>query len=470
MIQDARIHPLNELPEKPEAAYVLYWMQQAMRTRGNHALEYAIRRANALGLPCVVCYGIMDDYPEANERHYAFMVEGLRDVAANLKARGIRFVVRHGSPEEAAVHYAKDAAAVVCDVGYTRHQRGWRDAVADGCDVRVTAVESDVVVPVEAYTDKHEYAARTIRGKIHKQWEAYLVPVGQQTVKHPSSRLQVSGNVDVSDVDATLKNLKLDRSVKQTSYFKGGEDEAGRQVERFIQAKLDNYAAGRNEPADAQSSVMSPFLHFGQVSPVELALAVRDTKKAPAVDRDSYLEEMIIRRELSMNFCHFAPNYDQYDCLPDWAKKTLHKHAKDKRPVTYTREQLETAQTHDPYWNAAQLQMVISGFMHNYMRMYWGKKILEWTKTPEEAFATNLAINNKFFLDGRDPNSFANVAWVYGLHDRPWQERPIFGTVRYMVSTGLERKFDMQKYVAAVHDLVQEQKYTLQKADALSLG
>ena len=169
--------------------------------------------------------------------------------------------------------------------------------------------------------------------------------------------------------------------------------------------------------------------------------------------KDAYLEQLIVRRELAMNFAHYAENYDSYKCIPQWAQKTLKEHRSDRREFIYTRKQLENAETHDEYWNAAMREMKVTGFMHNYMRMYWGKKILEWSKTPQYAFKTTLAINNKYFLDGRDPNSYTGVAWVYGVHDRAWSERPIFGKIRYMTASGLERKCDIQGYVKKIDDL-----------------
>lgn len=174
---------------------------------------------------------------------------------------------------------------------------------------------------------------------------------------------------------------------------------------------------------------------------------------APAADREAFLEELIVRRELALNFVNYTANYDQFDALPPWAQRTLSQHARDHRPQTYSRDELERAATHDPYWNAAMHEMTATGYMHNYMRMYWGKRILEWKKTPREAFADSLYLNNKYFLCGRDPNAYANVAWLFGLHDRPWGKRPIFGTVRYINAAGLERKFDMYRYIETVGDM-----------------
>ncbi|MBC7783332.1 MAG: deoxyribodipyrimidine photo-lyase, partial [Burkholderiales bacterium] len=379
-----------------------------------------------------------------------------RDVAKALEARKIKLVVRHGQPHDAALHYGKDAAIIICDRGYLRHQRRWRDTLADQAECRVVQVESDVVVPVEVASDKHEFAARTIRPKIHKAWETYLVPLKRTDPIRDGRRVSIVGDIDVSDPGAAIEKLKIDRSVPASPLYEGGEVQAQRLLQRFIDGQLSAYADGRNEPAAGQSSKMSMYLHYGHISPLDLALRVRSATQGTPADRDSYIEELIIRRELAMNFCQFHAQYDSYECLPQWAKKTLADHATDPRPVLYSREQLELAQTQDPYWNAAQTEMVVSGFMHNYMRMYWGKKILEWSATPIEAYDTTIYLNNKYELDGRDANSYANIAWIYGLHDRPWTQRPIFGTVRYMNAAGLERKFDIDKYVQKVAMLRQE--------------
>jgi deoxyribodipyrimidine photo-lyase len=451
MIQDTRIKMLNDDPVASTGKWVLYWMQSSQRTRYNHALEYAIRRANELAQPLVVCFGLMDDYPEANERHYAFMLEGLRDVEAALRERGILFVVKHGQAYDAALHFGKRASLIVCDRNYLRHHKAWRERVARHAGRQVVQVETDVVVPVESASDKHEYAARTIRPRIHKQSETYLHELRATPVKHKSLTLDVAGDIDVSNVESALKELKLDRSVCRTPRFVGGQVEAGRLLKAFLDEYLDGYATDRNEPANQRTSLMSPYLHFGNISPVELALAVRKTQSVSATDRDSYLEELIVRRELSMNYCNFVADYDKYEALPQWARKTLSEHRNDKREYVYTLHQLDQAQTHDPYWNAAQLEMTRSGFMHNYMRMYWGKKILEWMRSPAEAFEATLHLNNKYELDGRDANSFANIGWIYGLHDRPWgPERKIFGLIRYMNAAGLQRKFDIEGYVKRV--------------------
>ena len=456
MIQPTRIHVLNRADPR-DGQYVLYWMQGSQRTRCNHALEHAVDRANDLGLPLLTCFGLTDgSYPEANARHYAFMLDGLRDAAANLDKRGVAFACKVGNPADVVLHYANDAALLVSDTSYTRVPRQWYEQVAAKVECPYERVEANVVVPVEVASDKQEYAARTIRPKLHKRWDEHLVPLKEREVKHRADKLKIGGDIDVSDPVAARKKLHVDESVPPSPLFEGGEDAAADLLSRFLDGKLADYAEQRNEPSNDKHSYMSMYLHFGQIAPLALALAVRDAKQGRKSDRDSYIEELLIRRELAKNFVHFQPEYDSYQCLPDWAQKTLADHRDDPRPKRYTRAQLEAAETDDDYWNAAMKQMLLTGFMHNYMRMYWGKKVIEWCNTPEYAYDTLLYLNNKYFIDGRDPNSYSNVAWCFGLHDRPWTERPVFGKVRYMNAAGLERKFDIDKYVEQIRRLEAE--------------
>ncbi|MGF1632997.1 MAG: deoxyribodipyrimidine photo-lyase [Phycisphaerae bacterium] len=456
MIPEERIHQLNDKPIDPAGVYVLYWMQASQRTRYNHALEYAVGQANDLGQSLLVCFGLMDDYPEANLRHYHFMVQGLADVETSLKRRDIKLVVKHGHPAEVALHYGKRASVIVVDQSYTRWPRRWYEKVADEAKVRLVQVESEIVVPVESASVKQEHAARTIRPRIQRQWDKFIAPVEHGKVNKSSLPLHETGDVDLSDAARACAKLKLDTSVPASPMFNGGETEAQKLFDAFLEARLNGYATERNEVSENKHSFMSMYLHFGHISPVELAVRVRETKQGKPDDRDNYLEELIIRRELSKNFTWYCPHYDSYENIPGWAKKTLAEHRNDERPHTYTREQLVNAETHDDYWNAACRQQVVTGFMHNYMRMYWGKKVLEWHDDPAEAYATLLWLNNRFFIDGRDPNSYGNVAWVFGQHDRAWTERSIFGKVRYMNSAGLERKFKIGKYVQQVDEMARE--------------
>lgn len=255
---------------------------------------------------------------------------------------------------------------------------------------------------------------------------------------------------DLTDLEKAISKLKIDRGVKKVSTFRGGTSAAKEYLQVFLKKKLDYFAQRRNDPTEDSLSHLSPYLHFGQISPLYVALKVLETNSP---GKETFLEELIIRRELSMNFVFYNHQYDSFGGLPEWAKKALKEHQKDKKPYLYSLEELEAARTHDPYWNAAQKEMALTGKMHGYMRMYWGKKIIEWSKDPEDAFRHALYLNNKYELDGRDPNSFAGVAWCFGKHDRPWAERPIFGKVRFMNDKGLERKFEIEKYVEKIKKL-----------------
>ena len=448
-IEDTRVRTLNDLPPREKGDYVLYWMQQSQRAEHNPALEHAARRANQHGRPLLVGFGLMDDYPEANARHYRFMLEGLAEVASVLERRGIHFILRRGAPDAVAIELARKALLVVCDRGYLRHQKTWRRTVADEAGCRVEQVEADVVVPVDTASDKREYAARTLRPKLQRHLDEYLVDLNTTAVEHDATRLS-NGGEDLSDLDTLLDRLNIDRSVAPVDDFRGGTGEAKRVFRHFLDRRFSSYQANRNQPQTDDVSHMSKYLHFGQISPVWLALHVPEAVPESNENRDAFIEELVVRRELAINFCEFEPDYDSYSCLPEWARTTLAEHRDDPRPHHYTRAQLEAAETHDRYWNAAMREMVDTGYMHNYMRMYWGKKILEWTNTPEYAFRTTLYLNNKFFLDGRDPNSFASVTWIFGNHDCGWTEREVFGKVRYMNAAGLERKCDIQGYVEKV--------------------
>lgn len=447
MIHEARIHPLNDKPVRKDGRFVLYWMQQSQRAEWNHALEYTIVRANELDLPAAVVFGLMDDYPEANERHYTFMLQGLEQTFQALEKRGVGTFLGLGQPADVALKAGKEAALIVCDMGYLRHQAEWRGRVADEAGCEVVEIESDVVVPVETVSDHAEYMARTIRPKLHKQFDEFLKPV-QKTKPRISAndRELLKG---WGQKIPKIGDLQVDRSVGVVEKFKGGTAEAKRRLKNFIRESLKVYDEHSNQPQTDDISMLSPYLHFGQISPLYIALEILKSDASKDA-KDAFIEQLIVRRELAMNFVWFTPDYDRVSCLPDWAQKTLKDHAGDEREFIYTRRELEQSETHDPYWNAAMTEMRETGFMHNYMRMYWGKKVLEWSPSPEEAFESLLAINNKYFIDGRDPNSYAGVAWVFGKHDQAWKERPVFGKTRYMNAAGLKRKCDIEAYVEKV--------------------
>ena len=454
-IQEERIRPLNG-KEVRDGDYVLYWLQQAQRAEYNYALEYAAQKANELGQPLLAVFGLMDDYPSANARHYAFMLEGLRDVEEALRQRGIRFVVGSGSPDDVALRYAENASMVVGDGAYLRPEWSWRQRVAEEADCHVVRVESNVVVPIELASDKREVAARTLRPKIRRHLDEFLVELLPTEVEKGSLDLEVEEGIDISDVDAVLDGMEIDKSVEPLRHlYTGGLTAAKEKFEEFIRNRLERYSEHRNQPQTNHVSHMSKYLHFGHISPVYLALRIREAN-VPQKEIDTYLEELIVRRELTINFCFYTPDYDSFSCIPDWAKKTLEEHKDDEREHVYGREELEGARTHDPYWNAAMREAIHTGYVHNHMRMYWGKKILEWSPSPEEAHETTMYLMDKYFLDGRDANTYANIAWVYGQHDRGFAERPVYGKVRYMSAGGLERKSKPKEYVEKVERLVEE--------------
>ncbi|MFO7556651.1 MAG: deoxyribodipyrimidine photo-lyase [Desulfobacterales bacterium] len=455
-IQETRILQLNDVDIRLDADYVLYWMQQSQRAEYNHALEYAALKANHLGLRVVVAFGLTDDYPEANLRHYTFMLEGLAETETLLEKRGIRMVIRKGSPPDVALELGQNAAMIVCDRGYLMHQRLWRDRVARKALCTVVQVESDVIVPLETVSLKAEYAARTIRPKMQKHLDDYLVELKPVKLQHASIDISLDG-LDLNRQADILALLNIDRSVPNVShFFKGGTSQAKKIFGKFIRSRLKNYEKNHSQPQTDDISQMSMYLHFGQISPLYLALEINKADRRLDSAGSAFLEELIVRRELAVNFVYYNRNYDTFACLPEWARETLTAHQKDPRPYTYSRQQLEDAETHDLYWNAAMNEMKYTGFMHNYMRMYWGKKILEWSASPELAFCNALAINNKYFLDGRDPNSYAGIAWIFGMHDRAWPQRPVYGKVRCMLASGLERKCDIRAYVEKVNAYIRK--------------
>ncbi|HIJ71708.1 MAG TPA: deoxyribodipyrimidine photolyase [Planctomycetes bacterium] len=448
MVQKERITALNTRPIR-HGRYVLYWMQSAQRAEYNHALEYAIERADELDRPVVAIFGLTDDYPEATLRHYHFMLEGLRETQKAFEAKGVRLVIRHQSPEEAAVEFGKEASLVVVDGGQLRIQRKWRADAAKKIKCPLYQVETNLIVPVAEAAVKENFSAGTFRPRINKKLDYYLAGMRHRRPKRDSLGMRFD-SFDISDIDRALSRLDIDRSVSEISTFRGGTSEAKKHLKHFIKDKLDLYGDIRNDPNKDGTSNMSPYLHFGQISPLYIALKVPASKGS---GKGAYLEELIVRRELSHNFVFYNERYDKYAGLAAWAKRTLNYHAKDKRRYVYSLREFEQAKTHDPYWNAAQKEMMIKGKMHGYMRMYWGKKILEWSRSPMAGFKTAIYLNNRYELDGRDANAYAGIAWCFGQHDRAWAERPVFGKVRYMNANGLKRKFDADAYVEKVRNL-----------------
>ncbi len=422
--------------------FILYWMQQSQRVSYNHALEYSIQLANKSKLPLLVLCVLDINFPEANLRHFTFMIQGLKEVQQDLKELGISLIFKQGDMVTEVSKIAKNASFIISDFGYLKIQRKWRHDLAKVIDVPFYCLESDIVVPVEQASDKQEYMARTIRPKIDKQLDDYLIPF--IPTKYENEFIDKYESVNPDHI-LTL----LDASVTPVSGklgLNGGYSQAESKLKSFISQRLDSYHLHNKDLVNSNYSELSPYLHFGQISVLEIVDKVKNSSANPEGQK-AFLEQIIIRRELAINFCYYNLKYDDFDFInPKWAADSLDFHTLDKRPYIYDLDVLEKADTHDPAWNAAQLQMTRTGYMHNYMRMYWGKKIIEWSESPRQAFSNMLYLNNKYELDGRDPNAFTGIAWCFGNHDTAWKERDIFGKVRYMNYQGLKRKFDISAY------------------------
>ncbi|MBN1425417.1 deoxyribodipyrimidine photo-lyase [Candidatus Fermentibacteria bacterium] len=448
-MQRERIFPRNRASVVP-GSYVLYWMQAAQRAHANPALEYAIVRANRLKVPVVSCFGLTESFPGATLRHYQFMLEGLRETKADLAARGIEFAVHHGEPSDIAVRLGREACLVIADRGYLRIQRKWRRDAARLLPCRVEEIEGEVVVPLKTAYPKQAYSAAVLRPRIDAYLPRFFVRMSESRPVRLSLGL-VDRGLDLDD-EGLLDGMELDRSISPSAFFRGGRSRGLARLDQFISHDLAQYDETRNDPNHEGTSRLSAYLHFGQISSLEVALAVRNS----GLPADSFLDELIVRRELACNYAWFNLEYDAYDGVAHWAKKSLARHAEDGRPYLFDEATLEDARTHDPYWNAAQNEMRLTGRMHGYMRMYWGKKLIEWCASPREAYAIAVRLNDRYQIDGRDPNGYAGIAWCFGTHDRPWGERAVFGSIRYMNEAGLRRKFDADAYVRRVETMMAE--------------
>ncbi len=455
LAKDARVTVRRGGEPDPEGNCIVYWMQRAERAVDNPALNVAIEVANLLRKPVVVFIGLVPFYPNANLRSYAFFVQGLADIRAGLEARHVDFVLRR-YPEHELERFCEEIrpCLVVGDENPRREPEAWRVRMAERLRVPFWTVDADVIVPT-ALLKKEQYAARTIRPRLHALLGEFLTAPGNpkaQVAWKPVPKI-----ASLSPQDDLLAGFPIDTSVQPVASFRGGTQAGLRTLRRFVEQRLHGYDDGRNQPAIDGTSQLSPYLHFGHIGPHTVALAVKNAD-APRGDRDAFLEQLIVRRELAINFVKFNPHYDCLKGAEPWALQTLQEHRRDEREWLYTEKQLEGAETHDPLWNAAQQQMVYGGWMHGYLRMYWAKKILEWTRTPEDAFAIAVRLNDRYELDGRDPNGYAGIAWaIAGKHDRAWgPERPVYGKIRYMSYASTSRKFDSKRYIERVRAMAKK--------------
>jgi deoxyribodipyrimidine photo-lyase len=433
---------------RKDARCVVYWMQRAVRVRDNSALNLAIEAANILGLPPVICFVVIPNYPNANLRHYHFLQQGLRDAAEDAAEREIAFVVRRAPDTLEAFLEEVRAAMVIGDENPCREPERWRQVLAKRLRIPYWTVDADVVVPSRVF-NRSFVLLHHFRPHLKAELPKFLVkPAKAKADKRWNSATTPS--FDLAE-DITEGVTKLDRSVKPVDGFAGGTHAATKLLNEFVQHKLAAYDTARNHPETDGTSRLSPYLHFGNIGPLTIASAVKkaaEKQKIPDATTDRFLEQLIGWRELAVLFVRHEPNYDNWECAAPWARKTLLEHASDPRPYRYTFEQLESAQTHDDLWNAAQLQMTTTGWTHNYMRMYWAKKILEWAPDPAAAFDWAVILNDKYELDGRDPNGYAGIAWaIVGRLDRPWFNRPVYGLVRSMTGASIARKFNSSAYI-----------------------
>jgi deoxyribodipyrimidine photo-lyase len=422
---------------------VVYWMSRDQRAHDNWALLYAQELALETQAPLCVVFCLVPEFLHAQARHFDFLLRGMQETAATLRAHRIGFFLRCGDParEVPAALSQLGAGALVMDFDPLRIKRQWQEKVVSRVRLPCYEVDAHNVVPCQEVSPKAEYGAYTLRPKLHKRLAEFLTSFPGLII-HPYTGECSCDSVPWEKAGAAVRAAPDPGPVP-------GEAAAAHALRYFIRTQLRYYPLRKNDPALQATSGLSPYLHFGHIASQRVALAVQKAL-VPRAAKEAFLEELIVRKELSDNFCLYTPRYDSLACLPEWAANTLEEHARDPRPYVYSLSQLEEAHTHDPYWNACQQQMMRSGLMHGYMRMYWGKKVLEWSRTAEEAFSALVYLNDKYELDGRDPNGYAGIAWCFGMHDRAWPTRPVFGKVRYMNAAGLERKYDMQAYLERI--------------------
>ncbi len=449
---DARVTRRKTGAPDGDGSCVVYWMRRAQRAQDNPALNIAIEAANLLAKPVVVFFQLVPHARHANLRHYEFMRDGFLELPDQLRKRGVGFVLRR-YPDHGFGKFCAELrpCLVIGDENPLREAERAKDRAARHLEVPFWTVDADVIVPSRLLTKEH-YAARTIRPKIHGLLPKFLMPL-----TNPTARFEWRNPVAARSVGADaslLENFPLDRSISPVSSMAGGGRAAQKALSRFLGTRLAGYAARRNQPDVDGTSQLSPYLHFGHISVHRVAMTVMQAN-APKVDKQAFLEELIVRRELAVNFVRYNPRYDSLDSSEPWADRTLRLHASDSRSFTYSESQFENAETHDPLWNAAQKQMVLTGWMHGYLRMYWAKKILEWSQSPAEAYDIAVRLNDRYELDGRDPNGYAGIAWaIVGKHDRAWgPERPVYGKIRYMSFASTSRKFNSKAYIARIAGL-----------------
>jgi deoxyribodipyrimidine photo-lyase len=450
----SRVTKLNQSKVNTTGRYVLYWMQMFKRASHNYALNFAIKMANDHRLPLVVYEGLKFYYPWASDRIHTFILEGVAEKQEEFSERGIRYIFylqrNERDPRDTVAKLAREAALLVTD-DYPCFIIPEHNERIARLKLPVYTVDANGMVPLSALP-KEEYAAYTIRPKINR-----LLPDLPRTIVTPHLEVQKPTlDVDCPETIVSADNIAdlvsecdIDHTVRPSNLYHGGTAAGRKRLQHFVCNILPHYDKTRNDPSVDGASRLSPYLHFGFLSIQEIVAAVGQAK-APKAAKEAFLEEAIVRRELSFNFTRHNPHYDSLTSLPVWALKTMRDHADDPRTELLDAERIEAAETYDELWNAAQRELLSTGHMHNYVRMLWGKRVIEWQRSYEMAFELLVHLNNKYALDGRDPNSYAGILWCFGKHDRPWFEREIFGTIRYMTSRSMAKKFNARRYIESV--------------------
>ena len=443
MINEHRVRILQKGTETNGP--VIYWMSRDQRVNDNWALLFAQHLAFEKKKDLVVVFTLVQEFLDSTLRQYDFMIKGLMEVEKELEKYSIPFYLLLGKPESEIPKLIKEinASNLISDFDPLKIKREWKNKIAKQIFIPFFEVDAHNIVPCFYVSQKQEFGAYTIRPKINRNLPGFLDEF-PNLKKMKSSSFLSSEKINWKDV---YGSLNVNKSVPPVDWITPGEKAAQKTLKDFIENKLDKYSEFRNDPNAGVLSNLSPYLHFGQISAQRVALTISKLKNRAAIE--SFMEELIVRRELSDNFCYYNSNYDSFSGFPDWAKTTLNDHKKDERESVYSKKQFEEAKTHEDLWNAAQNELVSTGKLHGYMRMYWAKKILEWSKSPGEALRIAIFLNDKYELDGRDPNGYTGCAWaIGGVHDRAWAERPVFGKIRYMNRNGAKRKFDIEKYIS----------------------
>ncbi|MBD3271613.1 MAG: deoxyribodipyrimidine photo-lyase [Elusimicrobia bacterium] len=446
MVKSERIYTIQD--GKPGQGPVVYWMSRDQRAEDNWALLYAQEYAIKNKKPLVAVFCLVPEFLGATIRQYDFMIKGLQSVEKKLQQRSIPFMVLPGHPTKTLPQYLKkiNAGILITDFDPLRVKIQWKKNIQKRISMPFLEVDAHNIVPCRYASQKQEFGAYTIRPKILKNISKFLDPF-PRLVKHPHHH---PSKHRVINWQSIIKQLRVDTSVKPVSWIKPGEDNAKKQMNHFIKTHLISYDQKRNDPNLKAQSNLSPYLHFGQIAAQRIVLEIKK-RGIHNKSSESFIEELVVRKELSDNFCLYNEQYDSCKGFPSWAQKTLNEMRKSKRPYLYSCDRFDQAATHDALWNAAQRQMKQTGKMHGYMRMYWAKKILEWTKSPEDALAIAIQLNDIYELDGRDPNGYAGIAWsIGGVHDRAWFPRPVFGKIRYMSYNGCASKFDVPAYIQSI--------------------